>query len=189
MMPPFLIADELYLRPLLPEDADGPYLSWFNDEVICQGNSHHVFPYTYQAAQAYINQAQAFEFQLVLAVILKDGHRHIGNAALLQIDLISRSSEFAIVIGEMDCWGKGYSKQVTRLIFDHAFFTLNLNRLYCGTFETNIAMQRLAKYLGMEEEGRRRNAAFKNNEYLDIIEYGLLREEYIYKFGTPETQD
>jgi [ribosomal protein S5]-alanine N-acetyltransferase len=185
MIPPFLEANDIYLRPLLPEDADGPYLNWFNDDVVCQGNSHHVVPYTYQAAQAYIDKAQTFDSQLVLAVVLQEGHKHIGNVALLRIDFISRSSEFAIVIGEKDCWGKGYSKQAARLIFDHAFFTINLKRIYCGTFETNITMKKLAEFMGMREEGRRRNAAFKNNGYVDIIEFGVLRDEYIFQPPKP----
>ena len=85
MIPPFLEANDIYLRPLLPEDADGPYLNWFNDDVVCQGNSHHVVPYTYQAAQAYIDKPQTFDSQLVLAVVLQEGHKHIGNVALLRI--------------------------------------------------------------------------------------------------------
>jgi len=182
---PFLYTDEIYLRPLVSEDVDGHYVCWFNDEEVCLGNAHHVFPYTRQAALDYIEHAQKFGKELILAIIQQSNHRHIGNVNLKRIDSVTRSAEFAIVIGEKDCWGKGYSKQVARLLLDHAFFTLNLNRVYCGTFENNVAMRKLAVFMGMQEEGRRRQAAFKKNQYLDIIEYGVLRAEYIKKFGSP----
>jgi ribosomal-protein-alanine N-acetyltransferase len=39
-------------------------------------------------------------------------------------------------------------------------------------------MKKLAAALGMKEEGRRREAAFKHAKYIDIIEFGVLREEY-----------
>ena len=183
MSVPFLESSELYLRPLVPEDADGPYVTWFNDKEVCRGNAHHKFPYTLQAALEYIESAQNFAKAFVLAIIEKENQSHIGNISLQKIDPISRSAEFAIVIGDKQSWGKGYSKQAGRLILDHAFFTLNLNRVYCGTFENNLPMQKLASYLGMTEEGRRRKAAFKDNRYLDILEYGVLREEYIEKLG------
>lgn len=182
----FLESNELYLRALRPEDADGPYVSWFNDAEVCQGNAHHKYPYTKQAALKYIESTQNYRNSIVLAIIEKKSNKHIGNISLQKIDPVSRSAEFAIILGDKQSWGKGYSKQAGRLLLDHAFFTLNLNRVYCGTFENNVAMQKLAGYLGMIEEGRRRQAAFKNNNYLDILEYGVLRDEYIEKFGVAE---
>ena len=47
---------------------------------------------------------------------------------------------------------------------------------------TNVAMQKLAEYLGMVLEGRRRQAAFKDGLWLDIVEYGVLLDEYLDKF-------
>ena len=180
---PFLRGENIYLRPLQTEDAQGPYLQWFNDEEVSAGTSHHDFPFTIKDASAYIERAQKFDDELILAIALKSDDRHIGNITLKRINYISRTAELAIVIGDKSCWGKGYSKEAARLLLDHAFFTLNLNRIYCGTFETNIPMQKLAEYVGMRIEGRRRQAAFKNNRFLDLIEYGVLREEYLGRFG------
>ena len=62
-------------------------------------------------------------------------------------------------------------------IFQHGFNKLNLERIYCGTPDTNIKMKELAKSLGMIEEGRRRKHMFLDNTWVDVIEYGLLRKE------------
>ena len=64
------------------------------------------------------------------------------------------------------------------MICDHGFFTMNLNRISCGTFDNNLSMKKIAHYLGMAEEGCRRKAAYKNGKFIDIIEYGVLRDEY-----------
>jgi RimJ/RimL family protein N-acetyltransferase len=37
----------------------------------------------------------------------------------------------------------------------------------------------------MRLEGRRRQAAFKDSRWLDVLEYGVLRDEYVEKFGDP----
>jgi RimJ/RimL family protein N-acetyltransferase len=123
--------------------------------------------------------------QLVLAMVLRENDQHFGNIALTHIDTVRRSAEFAILVGEKNFWSKGYGEEAGRLLLDHGFFTLNLHRICCGTFSTNVGMQRLAEKLGMQLEGRRREAAFKDNQWLDILEYGVLREEHVERFGQP----
>lgn len=178
MIAPFLIGPRLYLRALLETDAQGPYHIWFNDEEVCRSNSHHVFPYTAESALSYIRHAAQTREALILAMVLRDSDHHIGNLALQQIHPIYRSAEFSIVIGDKAAWGQGYGQEAGRLICDHGFHALNLHRIACGTFADNLAMQRLARQSGMSEEGRRRQAAFKNGRYIDIIEYGALQEDY-----------
>jgi len=176
--PAFLAGEHVYLRALTPADCAGPYLEWFNDDVVCRANGHHQFPYHHADALTFVERLNRSTDQIVLAIVQAADHRHIGNVSLQQIDYISRSAEFAIVIGARACWGKGYSKEAARLLVDHGFHQLNLNRVYCGTAETNLPMQRLARFLGMQEEGRRRQAMFKDNKYLDVIEYGVLKDDY-----------
>lgn len=179
---PFLVGEDIHLRALTEQDCRGPYLNWFNDAEVCRFNGHHRFPFRREEALRYVKKVLESPTDLVLAVVLKRSRRHIGNVSLQKINFIDRSAELAIVIGEKDCWGKGYSKQVGRLLLEHAFLSLNLHRVHCGTTEENIPMQRLALYLGMKKEGVRRKAAFKENRYLDIWEYGILKPEYLKRF-------
>lgn len=174
----FLQGKRLYLRSLIESDADGPYSTWFNDEEVCAGNSHHVRPYTREAALDYIRYARQTNDSLILAIVLRAGDRHVGNIALGSINRLYRSAEFSIVIGDKSSWGKGYSKEAAQLLCDHGFAAMNLHRIGCGTFQDNEPMKKLAAALGMKEEGRRREAAFKHGGYLDIIEFGVLRDEY-----------
>ena len=181
--PAFLEGQDLYLRALIESDCDGPYLAWFNDAEVCRFNGHHRFPYTRAAALSYINQVVSLPDQIVLAMIERQPNRHVGNVALLDLDYINRSAEFAIVIGERTCWGKGYGKQAAQLLFDHAFRTLDLHRVYCGTSAENVAMRKLADALGMREEGCRRDAIYKNGKHSDVIEFGVLKSEYLQRFS------
>ena len=144
----FLKGQRLYLRPLEVEDCTGPYPTWFNDEEVCRGNTHHIFPYTVEMAREYIERARASRDELILAIVLSESDLHIGNIALQQIHPIHRSAEFSIIIGEKDSWGKGYGTEAGFLLLDHAFSRMNLHRVGCGTFATNRAMRELARALG-----------------------------------------
>lgn len=175
---PFLEGETINLRPLSLDDLKGGYPGWLNDPEVSAHNSHHVFPYTLAQTRGYIESVQNDPQNLVLAIVTKEGNKHIGNIALQRINLIDRNAEYAVVIGDKEYWGKGISREASRLLLAHGFNTLNLHRIYCGTSSTNIAMQKLATALGMQEEGRRREAQYKNNAYVDIVEYGILKEEF-----------
>ena len=178
MTPSFLRGERIDLRPLVEADADGPYVSWFNDADTCRGNSHHVRPYSAADARAYIARVAAAPDQLVLAIVRREDGRHIGNIALQAINPVYRTAELSFMVGERDAWGQGYASEAARLLCDHGFRALNLHRVACGTFAGNGGMRRVAERLGMREEGVRRQAAFKDGAYVDVVEYGVLRAEY-----------
>ena len=116
---------------------------------------------------------------VVWAVIEKESGTHIGNIGLHNINWIDRNAEFAIIIGEKNYWGKSLSTEATNVLLHHGFEKLNLNRVYCGTAINNEGMKRLASKIGMKEEGRRRKALFLNGRFEDLIEYGILRDEFL----------
>ncbi|HVW20873.1 MAG TPA: GNAT family protein [Opitutaceae bacterium] len=176
--PIFLASQRLTLRPLAARDAAGPYPCWLNDGEVCRGNSHHTRPYSRDQARAYIEQANRSENpSVILAIMLRRGRRHIGNLALTQVHPIHRTAEFTILLGDASQWGRGYGREAAQLLIAHGFTALNLRRIHCGTLASNQAFIRLAAALGMRREGIRRQAVFKNGAYVDVVEFGLLREE------------
>ena len=54
-----------------------------------------------------------------------------------------------------------------------------LDRIYCGTSEDNLAMQKLVEHMCMTNEGVQKSALFVNGKYKDVYMYGLPRSEYL----------
>lgn len=183
MRNPFLVGKIIYLRPLDLDDLKGNYIKWLNDEEVCRNNSYHVFPYSKECAEDYIRNAYSSKDKLPLAIVTKKNDIHIGNISLTDINYINRSSNWGIIIGEKEYWGKGYSKESSFLLLRHAFESLNLHRIHSGTTSENIGGQKLMEAMGMIKEGVRREAMFKNGKFVDIIEYGVLKNEFYNKFG------
>lgn len=175
----FIEGDNIYLRILCSDDINRNYIHWFEDKEVCRMNSHYRFPYSEERIKEYIDSVNSSDKQLVLAIIDKKTNSHIGNVSLQNINYINRSAEFAIIIGEKDYWGKGMGEKCAQLIISHGFIELNLNRIYCGTLEKNKGMITLAEKIGFKKEGVRRKAEFKSGIYLDIIEFGLLKDEFV----------
>lgn len=184
MIPSYMYESEhLRFRGLCEQDIDGPYLHWFDDQEVCCFNSHGRFPSTRKKLVSYIDMLQTSESHLVWAMIEKGTEKHVGNISLQGINMVNRSAEFAIIIGDRDCWGKGYGYEAARVLFSHGFRKLGLNRIHCGTSENNTGMLSLAGKLGMIQEGIRRQALFENGRFVNAVEFGLLKGEFDFSAG------
>lgn len=174
----FIDNDSIYLRGLIINDLEGDYVNWFNDQEVNEHNSHHRYPMSVDKLKSYILDLNGNEHKLVLAIIRKKDHKHIGNICLDDIDFINRSANLTIIIGAKDAWGCKIGEKAGEMMLEHGFMTLNLQRIYCATSSRNKGMQKLAIKLGMVQEGVRRKAQFKGGNYDDMIEYGILISEY-----------
>ena len=168
-------SERVNLRELEINDANGGYPGWLNDPEVCKYNSHGDASYTKEMAIEYIKSVQISTTCKVFAICTVYSNLHIGNISLQQINHKNKSAEFAILVGNKDYWGKGFSKEAGKLIFDYGFNILKLHRIYCGTNKENILMQKLAIALGMKEEGCKKEALFKNGNFYDVLRYAITR--------------
>lgn len=174
----FLQGEKVSLRTIGKEDLTPTYRDWFNDAEVCLYNSHHRFPNYSEDMHEYYEKVIRSHNHLVLAIIDNESSKHIGNISLQEIDLLNQHAELAIIIGEKEFWSKGVGREACELIIAHGFSELNLHRIYCATFDTNVGMQKLALKLGFKDEGTSREQIFKNGAFRNIIRYGLLKHEF-----------
>ena len=170
--------ERICLRELRKDDLKGGYAHWFNDQEVCRFNAHGVYPASLNEMEKFIDTLDFDRSRIVWAIIDKAEGRHIGNLSLQDIDSINRTAEFAIILGEKAFGGKGYGLEASRILLTHGFNKLNLRRIGCGTAATNHAMQKLAGALKMSQEGIRRQALFLDGKYVDVCEFGVLKDEF-----------
>jgi [ribosomal protein S5]-alanine N-acetyltransferase len=170
----FLRGNSINLRPLNEEDINGNYAIWLNDPEVTEFNSHGRFPMTIEKLKEFVRTIKNSNSALVLAITDKESNKHIGNISLQGINWVDRNAEIAFLLGEKNFWGKGVMNEAGQLLIRHGFKALNLHRIHCGTSALNQGMQKLAVKLGMQQEGIRKEAIYKNGKYIDIIEYGII---------------
>lgn len=113
------------------------------------------------------------------AIVENDSPEKIlGLVSLCDIDSLSRSCEFHIMIGNKDQRGKGMGTFAITEILRHAFDDLNLNRVELKVLPDNEPALALYRKAGFKEEGLLRQYAFKNGEYRDTLIMSILREEW-----------
>jgi RimJ/RimL family protein N-acetyltransferase len=121
---------------------------------------------------------------LKLAVCDKEKSTYIGNVYLTEIDSYNQNAQFSKLLGSRDFWGKGLATEFTMLMLYHAFYELNLQRVYAYQLVTNKASMRVNEKCGFRNEGTLRKAAFKHGELVDLNVMGILKEDFDLKVLT-----
>ena len=173
----FLDGERVYLRPLELEDLDR-CVRWLNEPStrIPLGGPGH--PLNRIAERKFIENASDTKDSVHLAIVLKQGDRHIGGCGLGDIRWTDRSARYGIFIGEPDHRRKGHGTEVTRLVVKYAFETLNLNRVELGVLDFNDGAIRAYEKAGFVREGVQREYCFRDGAYHDHIMYSILAREY-----------
>ena len=104
--------------------------------------------------------------------------QYIGHCGLYNIQVIHRACELSIEIGNSDYWGKGYGREIIKLLLTYAFEHRNMNRVSLGTHAENERAIRCYRTCGFVEEGRFRQSLWLNGHYVDGIAMAILREDF-----------
>jgi len=164
------------LRKPEPYDVDALYV-WKNDREIAAmlGGFNKGYSKTDLAKWVDFHRSAPDEAFFMIATKAED--RAIGHVALYKVDHRLGTAEFAILLGDRATWGIGLGKQCTHFMCDYGFRQLNLRKITLEVIATNERAFKLYRSLGFVEEGRLRQAQFKNGAYVDVIVMGLFREE------------
>ena len=174
--PPFLSGERIYLRGVRLSDVNDCYYGWMNDPEITQFLESRFQPNSIESIQEYVKSKLGSPNEIFLSIVLLQDHRHIGNIKLGPMDWIHRRGDIGIIIGEKDCWGKGYAVEAIELVVDHAFRSLNLHKLTAGCYANNPASIRCFEKAGFEREAVRRSHCYYQGKYIDVLELGRISQ-------------
>lgn len=161
--------ERLYLRPVKISDARAEYVRWLNDPEVNQFLEIRFVKHTLESLKKYIEKVSRDKNILFLAIILKDGDRHIGNIKLGPIDRNHKLAEAGIMIGDKESWGKGYATEAIKLLTGYAFDKLNLHKITAGAYANNIGSIKAFLKLGFYEEGRRKEHFLYKGEWVEDV--------------------
>jgi RimJ/RimL family protein N-acetyltransferase len=111
----------------------------------------------------------------------KDDNRLLGLARIFWIDFHNGTGVLNLGIGNALDRRRGYGSDALELLLRFAFNDLNLHRLSVWPSADNIPFIKMVEKAGFEEEARRRDAAFHDGSYWDVVLLGLLRTEWVKK--------
>ncbi|MHB9288708.1 GNAT family N-acetyltransferase [Halobacteriales archaeon Cl-PHB] len=101
----------------------------------------------------------------------------VGAVYFIDIDNAAGAADLAYwILPEHQ--GEGYGSAALSLLLEYGFLELRLNRVQADCLETNEASRGLLESLGFTQEGRFREREFLDGDYVDVLRYGLLIDEW-----------
>ena len=162
----------------LSEENLPTYRMWIEDPDVVDFLASMDFPLSMAEERRWFNNATAPNGRdLHLTIVTKQG-RPIGNISLMDIHCVNRSAQLGIVIGEKDCWNKGYGEDAIRALLGFAFGTMGMHRVELRVNEKNKRAISCYVKCGFRKEGRRRKQHFYRGEYCDELMMGILDEDF-----------
>lgn len=101
----------------------------------------------------------------------------LGHVGFYNIDYRVSSAEFAIMLGDSTRWGRGLGRKISKEVIQYGFRWLNFNRIELSALSSNTRAIHVYEGLGFQLEGVRRQAQYKDGQYVDVQLMAILRDE------------
>lgn len=176
---PSITTERLLLRPVQLDDAHALFQYRSNKLA----NKYQSFiPEKLEEVTDFIQNRVAPEidkegtwFQLVM--VRQDSNEVIGDIGLHFITGDRFQVEFGCTLKEEE-HHKGYAAEALKHTIAYLFNTLKKHRIIASIDPRNTASIKMVERLGMRKEAHFIKSLWFNNEWVDDLVYGLLREEY-----------
>jgi ribosomal-protein-alanine N-acetyltransferase len=176
---PTLQTERLVLRPFNLTDSER-VSQLAGAREIAQNTSSMPHPYEKSMAEEWIGTHEELYSKgesVQFAICLKSSNELIGAIGLI-INRTHDRGEMGYWIG-LPYWSKGFCTEAAGAMLKYGFEGLNLNRIGAAHFSRNPASGRVMRKLGMQFEGIRRQEIKRWGEYIDVVSYGILRQDYM----------
>lgn len=164
----------LILRRITLADAEDMY-EYASDA----DNTYYVFPTHTSLDDTRFSIANYFMADPLgkFGIELKEEQKMIGSIDI-RVDAKRQSGEIGYILNK-NYQGNGYVTEAAQALMKFAFEVLELEKVTATCNSENNASEAVMIRLGMQKEGELRNhEIWKNGEWINLLQYGILREEY-----------
>jgi RimJ/RimL family protein N-acetyltransferase len=166
------------LGPFVRDDL-ALYHRWINDFEVTRYYLDTPRPQTLEERAAWYERMSVSDpYNIDFLIYELATMRPIGRVGLEDISYQHRRASFGILIGEKECWGKGYGTEATRLALNYGFHLLGLHNIMLSVSSANTAAIRAYTRAGFQVIGARRECRREGDHTLDSIFMDCLATEF-----------
>lgn len=177
----FLVGKRVYFTPRTLDDFDDHY-RWSHDRELVYLDDRYFRPKSYEKAREEFEQRINSNDVMAFSVMLRENDQHIGLVELYGIEDYERKCYWGIILTK-EYWRQGYGTEAAEMLLEYVFKDLGFRRLKSYTHSGNKMSIAFQEKVGFVREGVLRREYFFGGEYVDGIDYGMLREEYFRLHG------
>jgi len=134
-------------------DATNNY-TWQTDPELVRLDASPVLTTTFsQYLSVYLNEMRYPSANRHAFAIETLDSKHVGNCSYYDTNEMKGEAELGIMIGNRDCWDKGYGTDAVTTLLNYIFRKTNLKRVYLKTLDSNRRAQRCFEKCGFTPYG------------------------------------
>jgi RimJ/RimL family protein N-acetyltransferase len=155
---------------------------WFNDPAVMRGWGWSASARSLQSVARQLEEWLAQEDVLgrPAALIAEALDGSPVGLVVLRVDRPeARSFELSLLVGEPSLWGKGIGADMVQTILEACFAGWGVHRVGVRVEEDNDRALALYRRAGFLQEGRMRQAAFRDGRHADILLLSRLGPEWL----------
>jgi len=167
---------EVRLRPIAVDDSER-FVAWRNSESV---RSNFIFRADLSVTDQQRWVTEQVDTGKVAQFIIEVGGERmpVGSTFIRDIDRVHRRGEFGIFIGDEAMRGKGVGTEAAKLIIEHGFRALDLNKIFLRVLAHNVGAARSYENAGFVREGYLRQDVILDGRPTDVILMAVLREDW-----------
>ncbi len=174
---PILSGTKCRLEPFAERHLTERYVGWLSDPAVVRHSEQRHRKHDLASCRSY---AASFEGSphYFWAIVANDASLgHIGNINAY-VDTANGVADVGILVGEHASWGRGFGTDAWLAACRFLLLDQNLRKVTAGTLANNHGMLAVMRHSGMREEGRRRRQSLWEGAEIDMVEAGVMREEF-----------
>jgi len=173
----FISGEQVDLVCMTKADAEAVH-RWNSDMDIIFNWGNQPFPADLKGTEEWLESMHKRKNGLMLGIQLRKDGTLIGMGGLSHIDWPWQRAELTMCIGEKEHQGKGYGRETTMLILQHAFTKLNLHSVMLRVISYNERGIKCYEACGFKLAGRRRESRIDGDKYYDVLYMDILAQEF-----------
>lgn len=139
-------------------------------------------PYTRNDAAEFVDRQMRTDWSISPEFAVVYGRRVIGGISL-HVNPEHETAELGYLLGKR-WWGRGLATEAARAVVDWGFPNFKLHKVYARAHVDNKPSWRVMERLGMTREGVLRSHWKMREEHVDLVYYGVLRDEWNLQAGS-----
>ncbi len=177
-----IYGEKIVLRAIEPED-NAMLLEILNDPDTEKNLGGYSYPASKAGQQKWLDSLSTTDRMIRCIIADKnDLSKGFGTVILSDINRKDGTAEIHIKLSS-EGRGKGYGSDAIRAMVEYAFAEQRLNCIFATVLSYNEASKRLFQKCGFSQEGLLRQRVYKNNNYVDVLNFSILHSEWAENSG------
>ncbi|QLY81623.1 GNAT family N-acetyltransferase [Clostridium intestinale] len=126
----------------------------------------------------YIDRVAGNSDRVDFLIFSKQDNKLVGEVVINEVDRNNRCGNIRILINRKEDFSKGYGTEAMILALNYGFGMFNLHRIELEAYPFNNRAVHVYEKIGFKREGIRRDGAYYNHKYYDMITMSFLEHEF-----------